>query len=171
MSTVTAAANGTRHDATEDDSAGSVWFKFSHQQKTYRFRWCKSSCPSLAALRVLVFQKLYPGRRQAQHESVSDCLTIAYCDDEQDEIVMTSDADLMDAIQGAQKLGQDRVRLIVHIRRNGLSDDDDSASSSSHHQRDTIFYGGLPIPQEMLLPAAITFLGVVILGVFAFGRR
>ena len=40
----------------------------------------------------------------------------------------------------------------------------------SKHKRDDDAQFDLPIPQEMLLPAAITFLGVVILGVFTITK-
>ena len=40
----------------------------------------------------------------------------------------------------------------------------------SKHKRDDDAQFDLPIPQEMLLPAAITFLGVVILGFFTITK-
>lgn len=44
------------------------------------------------------------------------------------------------------------------------------ASSHASKKRDIAAEYNLPIPQDMLLPAAITFLGVVILGVFTISK-
>ena len=207
-------------------------------------------------------------------------LSISYLDDEDDKVLLASDADMEDAVHLARKLGQDRVRLFVqdsmapqqtnndtqssqslmttqpnpddihvpagqptisvapppptttttapldppdvtrdennnrsvgkkhrHMRRRQHDDSDVTSSSDisdgsesdsdmsdydsdvryssgsgsrrrrykrqqrrAKHKRDGAAQFDLPIPQEMLLPAAITFLGVVILGVFTITK-
>lgn len=257
---------------------GTFSFKFNYGNKTHRFR-CEYH--NYAALREIVRQKI-----MAEHLSLSQSyvkvadgegddqdaegsrrdddswLNIAYLDDENDEVLMTCDADLADAVQLARKSGQDRVRLFVHDaiaeqqqqqqqqaatasheevaaslevpsgkptisvidtseeqHKSGSSDgeeaegakstkrqrgkrhshrgseeaedgeetstenssecDDDEMKGKGRHRRhqkrasrkrDIAAEYNLPIPQEMLLPAAITFLGVVILGVFTITK-
>ncbi|KAI9321595.1 hypothetical protein BX666DRAFT_1903855 [Dichotomocladium elegans] len=265
----TSVTNGEDTRSTvSSHSNGTFAFKFNYGNKTHRFR-CEYN--SYATLRETVRQKII-----AEHLSLSQSyvkvsdgteeedqqaegsrsdndswLQISYLDDENDEVLMTSDTDLQDAVDLARKQGQDRVRLFVHdeiaeqqkaaaeaaaaqaaaetaakssvkeegtvglstmevpasrptiaaveqdievreIRRrrrskhrDSVSNTDDSDSQSSvsdeevrpksrqqrhRHKRDAAAEFNLPIPQEMLLPAAITFLGVVILGVFAITK-
>ncbi|CAO3598465.1 unnamed protein product [Absidia cylindrospora] len=144
----------------------------------------------------------------------TDWLTISYVDDENDEVLMTSDADVRDSIQLARKMDLDRVILHVvdstaltsHYRysvtpipphhdeekqsvpsadelihteseeNNTISDQEDevvarkkckrrSNNNNISDSRPTELVG---VPQDLILPAAITFLGVAILSVFAF---
>ncbi|CAO3614927.1 unnamed protein product [Cunninghamella blakesleeana] len=48
-----------------------------------------------------------------EDDGSSDWLTVSYVDDEGDEILMSSDADVTDALQIARKMGQDRIKLVV----------------------------------------------------------
>ncbi|CEP11559.1 hypothetical protein [Parasitella parasitica] len=205
-------------------------FKFTTEGgKTHRFA---SVYNSYAALLEAVRQKVN-GEHLAQLESDTDdlpvesWLSISYLDDEQDQVLITSDADVSDAVKLARKMGQDRVKLFVHdasrkeeeavvieekavepvvvaspptpppvaqvtepthekkskkrsIKRQAesYSDDDEDEdenenegqnnSRRSRKEQDGATVAG--IPQELVLPAAIAFLGVVIVGVFAFSR-
>ncbi|ORX54589.1 CBS-domain-containing protein [Hesseltinella vesiculosa] len=146
----------------------------------------------------------------------SDWLTISYVDDEEDQVLMTSDADVRDALQLARKMNQDRVKLFVvdrqaaaaiaspvpngstlpttsrtttplpiHMHEEKLgqptldasivvdhqADEEDAPAAKTRRPRsNSNDFEIAGIPQELLLPAAITFLGVAILGVFAFSR-
>jgi hypothetical protein len=155
----------------------------------------------------------------AEDVPVESWLSISYLDDEDDQVLITSDADVSDAVKLARKMGQDRVKLFVHdatekeqeppvieevpvvieekvevvlapvmtpppiieitevqqeqekkTKRRSMkkeiivSDSEDEVSK--RHQGVTV----AGIPQELILPAAIAFLGVVIVGVFAFSR-
>lgn len=176
-------------------------FKFSTGRgKTHRFA---SAINNYAVLLETVRQKVLGEHlahlgTNAEDLPVESWLSISYLDDENDKVLMTSDADVMDAVKLARKMGQDRVKLFVHdttdkedgevesksettviapsptvveqkIRKRGLkkeivvSEDEDEAEKND---------GGsiAGIPQELILPAAIAFLGVVIVGVFAFSR-
>ncbi|KAI7878315.1 CBS-domain-containing protein [Lichtheimia hyalospora FSU 10163] len=273
-STSVANADENRSTVSSHAAAGTFAFKFNYGTKAHRFR-CEYS--SYAVVRDHVRQKI-----MAEHLSLSQSyvkveteeqehdddnwLNIAYLDDEDDEVLMTCDSDLQDAVELARKQGHDRVRLFVHdavteqqqqkaaeeaaaaaaaaaaqvsqpsvdesmtttqsgtmdappgqptisamqqveneddendkqhqrsIRRRQRhrhdsedSSDIDSATSDEEDEdqverqqrrrhrrrggkRDAAADLNLPIPQEMLLPAAITFLGVVILGVFTITK-
>lgn len=141
-----------------------------------------------------------------------DWLTISYVDDEDDQVLMTSDSDVRDAMQLARKMDLDRIMLFVVDRTapttsllHGYSVDTSpntptpaapevvveeeekeeeevtrldpveteepvvTRKPKRRNEKDgPADFGG--IPQELILPAAITFLGVAILGVFAFSR-
>ncbi|KAI7886245.1 CBS-domain-containing protein [Lichtheimia hyalospora FSU 10163] len=270
---------------------GTFSFKFTYGNKTHRFR-CEDS--NYMALRDIVRQKImadhltlsqsYVKVGDETHNNDDDrddsWLSISYLDDEDDKVLLASDADMEDAVHLARKLGQDRVRLFVqdsmapqqanndtqssqslmttqpnpddihvpagqptisvappppptttttpldppdvtrdennnrsvgkkhrHMRRrqqvdsdvtssSDISDRSESDSDMSDYDSDVRYSSGsgsrrrrykrqqrrakqkrdgaaqfdLPIPQEMLLPAAITFLGVVILGVFTITK-
>lgn len=230
-------------------------FKFNYGSKTHRFRHDGINFQNLLEV---IQQKI-----MVEHLSISqsyiavgkedgeDWLTIAYLDDENDQVLMTCDSDLADSVQLARKSGLDRVRLFVHDsladavaeqqqlkqqqndeeqlklqqrqqqrqqqlansvsamvdvpasqpttlgyimeEKESLSDikEDEEEEEEEEEEvkietiskkkrsrslgnanvkRDISAEYNLPIPQDMLLPAAITFLGVVILGVFAISK-
>ncbi|KAI8886025.1 CBS-domain-containing protein [Backusella circina FSU 941] len=211
---------------------GTFSFKFNYGSKTHRFRHDGSNFKSLKEViqqKIMVehlsLSQSYVNVQGENEEEGEDWLTIAYLDDEDDQVLMTSDADLADSIQLARKSGLDRVRLFVHdavaeavaaaeqkekelmmsqsvsalqqipasqpttegykmetsmeVSKENLqelSDDeqeveeDKTKSKKKGTTRDISNEYNLPIPQEMLLPAAITFLGVVILGVFTISK-
>ncbi|KAL9550032.1 hypothetical protein MBANPS3_004925 [Mucor bainieri] len=219
-------------------------FKFtSDGGKTHRFA---SVYNSYAALLEAVRQKVigehlaHLGANPDEDVPVESWLSISYLDDEEDQVLITSDADVSDAVKLARKMGQDRVKLFVHdatekepvaaeqesvvleaapvaavvveekvlepvappavtpappaievteaprqskrrsIKANKkeviLSDSEDDqeeeeeaqASGRGRNKQEGATVAG--IPQELVLPAAIAFLGVVIVGVFAFSR-
>ncbi|CAO3621750.1 unnamed protein product [Cunninghamella echinulata] len=214
---------------------GSFSFKFNYGNKTFRFR---SNDHSFTDLKTIVKQKIMADHLQLSQSyihienenSVNDdeddhWLNISYMDDENDQVLMTTDNDLQEAIQLTKKMGRDRVRLFVHDsmlpsnneklmneqvqvgphakeekddeeeRKNENEkkeeqvkeekDDEDEVNShlnenitsrspsrqqkrksSKKHNNEY----NLPIPQELLLPASIAFLGVVILGVFTISK-
>ncbi|KAI9031782.1 hypothetical protein CLU79DRAFT_730127 [Phycomyces nitens] len=232
---------------------GTFSFKFTYGSRAHRFR-CDPS--QFSSFKEMVRQKIIAehlslsqsyvdvGTRDSATDPENDWLSIAYLDDEEDQVLMTCDNDLTDAVQLARKMGHDRVRLFVHDELAGheesslaasvvaaldipvsqptlstLSDPNSITSankstlvpgtvpvpespqqlkpkpkkakprqvkSRKHRQKeedwsdsdeDSSDYDtagpkdhGFVLPQEMLLPAAITFLGVVILGVFAIAK-
>jgi hypothetical protein len=130
-----------------------------------------------------------------------DWLTISYVDDEDDQVLMTSDSDVRDAMQLARKMDLDRIMLFVVDRTapttsllHGYSvdtspntptpvevvepevadvvvpveEEEPVVPKRRNEKEGPADFAG--IPQELILPAAITFLGVAILGVFAFSR-
>lgn len=233
------------------NSSSTFSFKFNYGNKTHRFRHDGINFENLLQV---IQQKI-----MVEHLSISqsyvavgkedgeDWLTIAYLDDENDQVLMTCDSDLADSVQLARKSGLDRVRLFVHDSladavaeqqqlkqqqkeeeqlklqqrqqelansvsamadmpasqpttlgymmegKESLSDikEDDEEEEEEEEEikmetvtkkkrshslgaanvkRDISAVYNLPIPQDMLLPAAITFLGVVILGVFTISK-
>ncbi|KAH8553335.1 hypothetical protein BGW37DRAFT_485323 [Umbelopsis sp. PMI_123] len=173
-------------------------------------------------------------------EEEEDWLQISYVDDENDNVLMTSNQDLMDAVSLARRQGHDRVRLHVldtisnpvappaaaattaeieekpneitvnpseseHTaptaeetvdeaekihkkskrrsgsRRDVLTSDEESGESDVDStqrkrsgkrgaKRGLAEEYGIPIPDDLLLPAAVTFLGVVIATVFTISK-
>ncbi|CAO3597007.1 unnamed protein product [Absidia cylindrospora] len=259
---------GSMLSSTVSTAIGTFSFKFNYGSKTYRFR---SSDHSLGDVRAIVRQKIMVDHlslsqsyvaiqstttksqsnqqdeteHQQQSQDVEDdsWLTISYVDDENDQVLMTTDADVQEAVQLTKKMGRDRVRLFVHdtllesmpelpsaqptasrfspvppttttTSSPGLETNDATLSSppppisasvttsppsrspsrqqskkgkltrrkatlvetsgdedeDDEDEKDYAKEFNLPIPQELLLPAAVTFLGVVILGVFAISR-
>ncbi|CDS14267.1 hypothetical protein LRAMOSA06437 [Lichtheimia ramosa] len=259
-STSVANADDNRSTVSSHAAAGTFAFKFNYGNKAHRFR-CEYS--SYAVVRDHVRQKIMADHlslsqsyvkveAEEQEHDDDNWLNIAYLDDEDDEVLMTCDSDLQDAVELARKQGHDRVRLFVHdaiaeqqqkaaevaaaatqasveesmtttqsgtmdappgqptisaVQQEDNEDDHDQQHQRSlkRHQRhrhedessdiesttsdeedeqvekqrrhrrrggkrDAATDLNLPIPQEMLLPAAITFLGVVILGVFTISK-
>ncbi|KAI8334626.1 hypothetical protein BC941DRAFT_431709 [Chlamydoabsidia padenii] len=143
-------------------------------------------------------------------DEAAEWLSISYMDDENDLVLISSDADVEDAVMMAQKLDQTRVKLFVHdtaappqttaslinsptVMANVPTLKVDVAPSSpttvdrprrkeplenltdSEDDEQTVFLkkkkkNGAPQHQDLLLPAAIAFLGVVIIGVFTYSR-
>ncbi|KAG0181872.1 hypothetical protein DFQ29_006666 [Apophysomyces sp. BC1021] len=245
-------ANDDAQSAVSSHVTGTFAFKFNYGSKAHRFR-CDYN--NYEALRDIVRQKIMTDHLSLSQSYVkvpaepeNEWLSIAYLDDEDDQVLMTCDADLTDSVQLARKQGQDRVRLFVHdtladameeskaeetpvtdlstsqptlsndtqatsvqesvspgtdVRdvspdvhnkkhRHGsrrrhphrrgsetesdtsTDDEDDDAGEKRRSRRvpikDVAAEFGLPVPPELLLPAAITFLGVVILGVFTITK-
>ncbi|KAI8065117.1 hypothetical protein BC940DRAFT_326982 [Gongronella butleri] len=216
------------HHVVDD---GSFSFKFTYGSKTYRFR---TETMTFYEIRDTVRQKIlaehlslsvsYVAVRRSKAADAADdqtlleaenddddddsWLNISYLDDEDDQVLMTTDADVIEAVQLTKKMGRDRVRLIVHdtllaeqqqhqqmiatqqmptpplshpTAAHVVSDDDDIEAKNDalapttndtkrKKKRDLEKEYNLPISQDLLLPAAITFLGVTILGVFAISR-
>ncbi|KAF7732886.1 hypothetical protein EC973_000162 [Apophysomyces ossiformis] len=245
-------ANDDAQSAVSSHVTGTFAFKFNYGNKAHRFR-CDYS--NYEALKDIVRQKIMNEHLSLSQSYVkipaepeNEWLTIAYLDDEDDQVLMTCDADLADSVQLARKLGQDRVRLFVHDalaeameeskteevttveppasepttlsndtqatlvkefvpqeaetvseisseghkkhrrsplrRRRHRGDSESESDTSTEDEEDTLERRrsrrvpkkdiaaeyGLPVPSELLLPAAITFLGVVILGVFTITK-
>ncbi|KAI8388755.1 uncharacterized protein BYT42DRAFT_491092 [Radiomyces spectabilis] len=166
---------------------GMFAFKFTTASgKTHRFT---SACNSYAQLFEAVEQKVMPehlahGGHADDANDAAAWLSISYLDDEEDKVLMSSDNDVMDAVRLAQKQNQNRVKLFVHdaaievqkpivtitpaaesapIPVKQLESLTDSEEETKPHKQ-------RPFSQDLLLPAAIAFLGVVVLGVFAVSR-
>ncbi|KAI9281838.1 hypothetical protein BY458DRAFT_429341 [Sporodiniella umbellata] len=183
-------------------------FKFNYNGKTHRFR---HKVGNFASFLETIEQKI-----TVEHLSLSQSyfavqpkedghwLTVAYVDDEDDQVLMTCDSDIIDSVQIAKKVGLDRVRLFVFdpaateplqttqalisppiqplqppspIPTTPAPSVEEKKQKTEHEKKigeekkakEEPDYQ-LPIPQELVLPAAITFLGVVILGVFTVSR-
>lgn len=239
-----------QHSSRGMTGDGTFAFKFTSAcGKTHRFTSPINNYNQLLeTIRRKVIGEHIPSDADNGNE---DWLTVSYLDDENDEVLITSDADLQDSVQLARKLGQDRVKLFVHDSSRpeasrattavttspvmGLASQPDTpvrvdspvqmfpngsttaastmspvpdepavkyaphlenghmerSHSSSGHRRskrrskrtsrrydsdgsDLGHYSNdgaaTGFPQELMLPAAIAFLGVVILGVFAYSR-
>ncbi|KAI9317247.1 hypothetical protein BX666DRAFT_1858031 [Dichotomocladium elegans] len=153
-------------------------FKFtSDGGKTHRFTSpINNYSQLLETIRRKVIGEHIPS--EADNNEHEDWLTVSYLDDENDQVLITSDADLLDSVHLARKLGEDRVKLFVHDaskpeapRNIPQAETPIRIETSSHLYRNGPVASPITgIPQELMLPAAIAFLGVVILGVFAYSR-
>lgn len=207
-------------------------FKFtSDGGKTHRFASVYNSYTALleAVRQKVIGEHLAHLGANPDDVPVESWLSISYLDDEEDQVLITSDSDVSDAVKLARKMGQDRVKLFVHdatlkeeevveepvviekvieekviepvappvvtppptievteaiqephhekkskrrsIKKeveSGSDSEDDEAHVRGRNKQEGATVAG--IPQELVLPAAIAFLGVVIVGVFAFSR-
>lgn len=187
-------------------------FKFTTTQgKTHRIA---SATDSFAVLLDSVYQKV--AAEHASHTGdnqdlpVESWLSISYLDDEDDHVLMTSDADVEDAVKLARKMGQDRVKLFINdasiipaepepeqvpvveavqevvpevkeevveefVQEEAGEEEEEEVENKTKRRSlkkvdEDKTKDVLGIPQELVLPAAITFLGVVIVGVFVLSR-
>ncbi|KAI8391405.1 uncharacterized protein BYT42DRAFT_489814 [Radiomyces spectabilis] len=180
-------------------------FKFYFNNKTYRIRHDYSSYTSL---RDIVCQKIlgeHASLLETRNASDTSWLSISYLDDEGDHVLMLSDNDLVDSVQLARKLGQDRVRLFVYdelapkpetsgprltetpnrmlspVHPTDKESEPSEIPDMDRRRRNrsiALRRSSRPSRREfseeeeskLLLPAAIAFLGVVILGVFTISK-
>lgn len=218
--TTTTTVTAHEEDMRSVLSINAFSFKFTFKNRTFRFRADYTDFP---ALRDHICRKL-----MSENGLLKDSrkISITYYDDEDDQVLMTCNADLTDAVQLARKMDRDRVRLTVFegsmqpqdasvevappaiavseadvIRKersqhNRLrkqrkshvsyyssqgdeeadvettSEGSESGGSVGHwrqRSRKRRVRDNEP-ESEMLVPAAIAFLGVAILGIFALGR-
>ncbi|KAG0165780.1 hypothetical protein DFQ30_008011 [Apophysomyces sp. BC1015] len=198
-------SHSPRQNKTDD---GTFMFKFtSTGGKTHRFA---ASSSSYAQLLDIVRQKVISEHLKGQpDDGSSEWLTVSYLDDEDDEVLMTSDADVQDAVQLARTVGQDRVKLFVHdasaqaqpvsttplpisppitapasppisapvqmpvieeSSEDELPERSKRRSKRNSRRMDDHSKEGSGFPKELILPASIAFLGIVILGVFTVSR-
>ncbi|KAI8366588.1 hypothetical protein BD560DRAFT_372135 [Blakeslea trispora] len=154
-------------------SQTSFTFKFTLHNKTHRVV-CQ---PAYSLLLEAVRTKILP-EHTGGDVGETEWLTLSYVDDEEDTVLISCDADVMDAVQLARKEGQSRVRL---IQQQQVKEEEKIIESIppiipvKEEEEDSV---EMPMKRskrtesnELLLPAAITFLGVVILGVFVFSRN
>jgi hypothetical protein len=178
------------------DDDGTFTFKFTSAggQKIHRLVCQPVFNELLEAVRV----KLVPERGDDVGDE--EWLSLSYLDDEEDNVLISCDADVQDAVHLARKVGQSNVKLLVQDQK--LSSSSSSAGleviSTSDNEEDvkpvpaaaaaekinTVKSSSSPAakktckstqPQQtggnpLLLPAAIGFLGVVIAGVFVYSR-
>ncbi|KAI9490958.1 hypothetical protein BDB00DRAFT_835303 [Zychaea mexicana] len=135
-------------------------FKFTAASgKTHRFM---SPNNSFSELDRIVHEKLTGEYDGAIH--------IYYVDDDKDEVLVTSDTDVIGAVQLAERMGWNRVLLKIGLevaenkRRSMQQQPKDNHSRHDRNPRKSL------LRQDMMLPAAITFLGAVIIGVVAFSK-
>lgn len=166
-------------------------FKFtSAGHKTHRVV-CK---PVFSDLLEAVRVKLLPEHGDDVGEE--EWLSMSYVDDEQDKVLISSDSDVVDAVQLALKLEQSNVKLIVHdqqlaaattvvpptstapLKLEMIDAEDETdvhvVSAQPKASKPKSIKKSAPAPpaakNNLLLPAAIGFLGVVIAGVFVFSK-
>lgn len=209
-----------QHIQTKEDMFS---FKFTTAGgKTHRLASAHDSYPTLLeSVRQKVISEHLAHRGTSTDDPVESWLSISYLDDEEDQVLITSDADVVDAVKLARKMGQDRVKLFVHdtsfkeqeeeivtlieeptvmieekkmepetvlvpppaievteakvekpkkrsVKKEAVVSSDDEEENERSKPNAPITVAG--IPQELILPAAIAFLGVVIIGVFAVSR-
>ncbi|KAK3808685.1 MAG: hypothetical protein J3Q66DRAFT_288520 [Benniella sp.] len=99
-----------RH-AEEENTTFVFKFKSPVSNKVHRFT---ADFTSLSSLRQLILEKEPFGPESDPSQSaLLEEFNISYMDDEQDYVMMTSDADLADSVTIARKQGENRVMLYV----------------------------------------------------------
>ncbi|OZJ03359.1 hypothetical protein BZG36_02985 [Bifiguratus adelaidae] len=158
-----------------DENTFAYKFK-SASGKVHRFA---AAAKDYAAFRAIVLSKCRAEHDQTHGASEDDAwLQISYQDEDKDEVIMTSDADLQDAVSLARKQGLDRVIVQVLDTTAPIQHPVEALRQENANTSGPVTLQGhdtpnankkkdaFPIPQDMLLPASIAFLGVVIVGVF-----
>ncbi|KAI8147998.1 hypothetical protein BJV82DRAFT_594190 [Fennellomyces sp. T-0311] len=156
----------SRRTSNNDDSRSSMSasrtnskdlfaFKFTSEAgKTHRIM---SPHNSFSELDKTVREKL-----KGEHNGP---VSIYYVDDDNDEVLITSDTDVIGAVQLAERMGLNRVLLhivplVVETKHTTLQR---KSTHKNRHQKSLL-------RQDIMLPAAITFLGAVIIGVVAMSK-
>ncbi|CAO3590826.1 unnamed protein product [Absidia cylindrospora] len=244
--------NPARHSSHSKETDDRIAFKYKLPNgQSHRFTLTEPTYQQvLDTVRPKMINDHLTTTGNEQDDGSVDWLTISYVDDEEDQVLMTSDSDVGDALQLARKMGHNRIILYVVDNMapttNGTTSmvhgytvdnttttttspvtptpavpattDDDHQQQHLEEQQHTtstadvdtertargivteeekeedeevqeeediktrkskrrhsnnkkeepIEFAG--IPQELILPAAITFLGVAILGVFVISR-
>lgn len=93
-------------------------------------------------------------------------VVLSYLDDENDQVLISSDSDVHDAVQLALKTNQNRVKLIVQDKKVEPHTKTTKAKVVQQLRKPK----ALIARKSMLLPAAISFLGVVVTGVLVLSR-
>jgi len=111
--------------------------------------------------------------------------TLAYVDDDNDQVILSNDDDVVDAVRIAQRQGLSRV--LLHVQE---TEEKKSKSRSTRHEDDeeeeeeelserknrkrrrnkSSEHNGFGIPNELLLSGAVITLAVTIMGVFAISK-
>ncbi|KAG2230801.1 hypothetical protein BDF21DRAFT_431925 [Thamnidium elegans] len=209
----------SQHMQTKEDMFS---FKFTTSGgKTHRVASVYDSYPTLLeSVRQKVIGEHLSHQGTSTEDATDSWLSISYLDDEEDQVLITSDADVVDAVKLARKMGQDRVKLFVHdatfkeeeevvvveeapvvVEEKKIEPEvvhvpppvieiteakvekpkkrsvkkEVVVSSSDEEEEQVEKSKPVPvtvagIPQELILPAAIAFLGIVIVGVFTISR-
>ncbi|KAJ2956137.1 hypothetical protein NQZ79_g7986 [Umbelopsis isabellina] len=142
---------------------GTFAFKFSYNGKTHRFT---APHNSYDVLHDMIRQKL------EDEPDLPKLLTISFEDDEKDKVMIISDADLRDAVQLARKQGHDRVRLYVREKDSKTIEvpNDDYSDLEPEAKSRKRKGASQKSSSDLVLPAAIVGLGVVIIAVFVASR-
>lgn len=168
-------------------------FKFTSAKNNTHRVVCK---PEFNELLESVRVKLLP--EHGDDVGDQEWLSMSYLDDEEDSVLMSCDADVTDAVNLSKKVGQTRVRLLVQdqTQQKVTSNVDAYTNPPSVIKEQTTIPPlspatapvataqikkksikkstppSLPAAKQvdLLLPAAIGFLGVVIIGVFSYSK-
>ncbi|KAG1715782.1 hypothetical protein ID866_1358 [Astraeus odoratus] len=184
---------------------GTYVFKFrTPSGRTHRFQ---ARHDSIETLREIVCGKLstdpffieFDGAPEEKPDSTD--FTLSYTDADGDMVLMTSDADIADAVKIARTAGSDRVVLFIqggkHWTEAGADKSEDKAKAAAEAAQEQLKALDKPepspepvvipqpptkvdppaeqelvmgIPKDLLLPASIGALAVVIIGVFTISR-
>lgn len=158
----------------ESSSALTAVSPVTEDKFTFKFTFCGTthrvvSKPSYHNLLKTICLKLPAG------ESEGEWLSLSYVDDEEDQVLMTCDSDVKDAVDTAVKAGYNKVKLLVHDKRmNGTK-------KSSVIYEDTDETKPWPIvdnsnekeqlesnSSRLLLPNILGSLGITIFGAYLY---
>ncbi|KAG9288935.1 hypothetical protein G9A89_019557 [Geosiphon pyriformis] len=170
-----------------DDSGSMASFVRGHDENMFTFKF---KSPAGKTHRFTVdYHHLYDLRNHVASKlpKTIKAFTLAYVDDDNDQVIMSSDEDVIDAVKIAQRQGLSRVLLHVNEIEEKKSSsksrgsrtqseeeygEDDSQDKKSRRKRRTKNFERqipppLPAGNDIILPAALITLGIVIVGVFA----
>ncbi|KAL1917595.1 uncharacterized protein VTP21DRAFT_3988 [Calcarisporiella thermophila] len=191
----------------EEQAAAEGEYTFKFRSPTGKMHRFVAETNSLSHIRDAIKSKLLNERISLEdlaaslHADTSDAalddswIALSYVDDDNDHVLISSDADLMDSVQVARRQGAGRVMLYLHdhltqqpitepvLGATGGELDHNPTASREDEKREVekkakrltgkreekpAPFGG--IPNELLLPGAIVALAATILCVFVVGR-
>lgn len=176
-------SSSTQYQHNDDVDDGIFTFKFNHHNKTYRFR---SSVNDFDMLYKMIKNKL-ENIFSNEVEKEKTTINIYYMDEDQDKVVMNTNSDVMESIKVARCMGLDRVKLFIilddsllyynknnkklnndtRVTNNNNNGNDNNNNNKNNNKKKTT----LPNSQGMNhWPMAVTFFGVIIIGVFSFSK-
>ncbi|CAO3610272.1 unnamed protein product [Cunninghamella blakesleeana] len=157
---------------------GMFTFKFNHQNKTYRFRSSVSDVDMLYKMIKNKLETLFLNEEEKEKTKIN----IYYMDEDQDKVVMNTHSDVIESIKVARCMGLDRVKLFIILddsfynKNTKISNNstrvtnkngNDNNNNNNKNKKNTT----LPNSQGMNhWPMAVTFIGVIIIGVFSFSK-
>ncbi|KAI9486163.1 MAG: hypothetical protein EXX96DRAFT_516029 [Benjaminiella poitrasii] len=162
--------NSNNRSTTNNNDDGRFTFKFTFQGQMHR------------ALCQPQYNDLMDAVRVKVNSSERDQLVLSYLDDEEDKVLVSCDADVVDAVHLARKMGQTRVKLIVQDKQNQqqqqqqqqqtlLKEEKESMPLLKKTNKSVSDNSSHTNSNKLLLPAAIGLLGLAITGVIIYSKR
>ncbi|CAG8522818.1 8278_t:CDS:2 [Ambispora leptoticha] len=169
-----------------DDNGSLASFPRGHDENMFTFKFKSPNGKTHRFTMDYTNLDMIRRRVASQLPKTIKAFSLAYVDDDNDQVLMSSDDDVIDAVRIAQRQGLSRVLLHVQeidekkpsskSRASRVSQEEEDAASdikrrkrrSKHLDRDII--GNNNSLNDWLLPAAVVTLAAAIVGVFAISK-
>ncbi|CAG8584601.1 6773_t:CDS:2 [Ambispora gerdemannii] len=171
-----------------DDNGSLASFPRGHDENFFTFKFKSPSGKTHRFTMDYTNLDMIRHRVASQLPKTIKAFSLAYVDDDNDHVLMSSDDDVVDAVRIAQRQGLSRVLLLVQeidekkpaskSRASRVSQEEDETASDligkkkkrrSRHLDREIVGNNNPL-NDWLLPAAVVTLAAAIVGVFAISK-